>query len=168
LKLTETSPSRFNALLLASYNDEENNARPAIKGIGVEVKKESSFLKIASHFLYIIFAGVFIGNVVYIPLFSLQKHYSSEFGVLLFVMLILLSIFYVRNYYKIGREEDISTSRNVLVSLSFLQYRFIKNLLFILLSTIGVIVFITCLFLLLTMNTVILKNQNIIDKTINL
>lgn len=168
LKLTESSAFKFNSLLLASYNDEENNARPAIKGIGVEVKKESSFFKIASHFLYIIFSGIFIGNVIYIPLFSLQKHYSAEFGILLFVLLILLSIFYVRNYYKIGREEELSTTSNVLVSLSFLQYRFIKNLFFILISTIGVIVFITCLFLLLTMNTVILKNQNIIDKTINL
>ena len=150
LKLTESSAFKFNSLLLASYNDEENNARPAIKGIGVEVKKESSFFKIASHFLYIIFSGIFIGNVIYIPLFSLQKHYSAEFGFLLFVLLILLSIFYVRNYYKIGREEELSTTSNVLVSLSFLQYRFIKNLFFILISTIGVIVFITCLFLLLT------------------
>ena len=168
LKLTESPAFKFNSLLLASYNDEENNARPAIKGIGVEVKKESSFLKIALHFFYIIFAGVFVGNVVYIPLFSLQKHYSAEFGILLFIMIILLSVFYVRNYYKIGREEELSTTSNILVSLSFLQYRFMKNLLFVLLSTIGVIVFITCLFLLLTLNTFILKNQNIIDKTINL
>ncbi len=168
LKLTETSASKFNSLLLASYNDEENNARPAIKGIGVETKKESSFFKIALHFFYIIFSGILIGNIVYIPLFSLQKHYTAEFGVLLFALLILLSIFYVRNYYKIGKEEELSTTRNVLVSLSFLQYRFIKNLFFVLLSTVGVIVFITCLFLLLTMNTIILKNQNIIDKTINL
>jgi hypothetical protein len=106
LKLTESPAFKFNSLLLASYNDEENNARPAIKGIGVEVKKESSFLKIALHFFYIIFAGVFVGNVVYIPLFSLQKHYSAEFGILLFIMIILLSVFYVRNYYKIGREDE--------------------------------------------------------------
>lgn len=167
-KKDESTSFRFNSLLLASYNDEENNARPAIKGIGVETKKESSFLKIASHFVYIIFSGILIGNLVYIPLFSLQKHYTSEFGILLFIMLIFLSIFYVRNYYKIGREDEISTTRNILVSVAFLQYRFMKNLLFILLSTLGVVVFITCLFLLLTMNTVVLKNHNIIDKTINL
>lgn len=168
LKLQDSTSFRFNSLLLASYNDEENNARPAIKGIGVESKKESSVFKIASHFIYIIFSGILIGNIVYIPLFSLQKHYSSEFGILLFISLILLSIFYVRNYYKIGREEELSTFRNILVSFSFLQYRFVKNLFFILLSTLGVIIFITCLFLLLSLNTVILKNHNVIDKTINL
>ena len=167
-KSKDLTEFKFNSLLLASFNDEENNARPAIKGIGVESKKESSILKIASHFLYIIFAGVLIGNVVYIPLFSLQKHYSSEFGVLLFILLILLSIFYVRNYYKIGQEQELSTFQNILVSLSFLQYRFVKNLFFILLSTVGVIIFITCLFLLLSLNTVILKNYNVKDKTIKL
>ncbi|HMV41886.1 MAG TPA: hypothetical protein PK079_23835 [Leptospiraceae bacterium] len=169
LKLVDTSDYKFNALLLASFNDEENNARPTIKALGAaEPKKESSFLKIAGHFLLIIFAGVFVGNVVYIPLFSLQKHYTSQFGILLIVLLFLLCIFYVRNYYKIGKEEGLSVTRNILVSLSFLQYRFLKNLFFIVLSTVGVLVFITCLFLLLTMDTVILKNYNIIDKTINL
>ena len=167
-KKDESIDFKFNTLLLASYNDEENNARPAIKGIGVETKKESSFIKIASHFVYIIFSGILIGNLVYIPLFSLQKHYTSEFGILLFIMIILLSIFYIRNYYKIGKEENLSTTKNILVSISFLQYRFMKNLLFIFLSTVGVVVFITCLFLLLTMNTVILKKHNIKDKTNNL
>lgn len=168
-KLSEVSSDyKFNSLLLASFNDEENNARPTIKAASGEIKKESSFLRIAGHFLLIIFSGVFVGNVIYIPLFSLQKHYTSQFGILLIVMLLLLCIFYVRNYYKIGREEGLSVTKNILVSLSFLQYRFLKNFFFIILSTVGVLVFITCLFLLLTMDTVILKNYNIIDKTINL
>lgn len=165
----EGKEKRYTTLLMASQS-EEDNVRPSMKELKSETAKKEGFFKnrIILHFIYIIFSGILVGNLVYIPLFSLQKHYLAQFGYLLLVMIILLSVTYIRNYYLIGQEANLSKLRNSLVSISFLQFRFIKNLFFFLLSTAGVILFITCLFLLLNFNTTLLKNHDIIDKTINL
>ena len=125
--------------------------------------------QIVRHFVIIILTGIFLGNVIYIPLFSLQKHYSSQFGFLLFTSILLLSTFYIKNYYSFIKEEDSTKPLlGILVSSAFLQFRFLRNLLYFLISTAGVIIFIVAIFLLLTLNTVLLKNYNLIDKTLNL
>ena len=126
-------------------------------------------LIISSVLFIIIFIGILIGNVLYIPLFSLQKNYSSEYGLLLLFMVINLSLFYIWNYYKIGQESGLSTFQNIISCFSFLQYRFIKNFVFIIVSTTGIIIFVVFLFTLLTLNTFFLKNYvNMIENTINL
>jgi len=56
----------------------------------------------------------------------------------------------------------------ILISTAFLQFRFLRNVLYFLLSSAGVIFFIVAIFLLLTINTVVLKNFDLIDKTLNL
>ncbi len=161
-KLIHADTHKFNALLRASNNEEDSHGERAYKPI-------VSIEKILFHLFIIIFIGVLIGNLLYIPLFSLQKNYSSEFGFLLLFMLINLSLFYIWNYYKIGQEPGLSTFQNIISCFSFLQYRFIKNFVFIVLSTAGIIIFVVFLFTLLTLNTFFLKNYvNMIENTINL
>lgn len=112
---------------------------------------------ISYHFGIIILVGLLVGNLIYIPLFVLQKNFSSEFGILIAGLLILLSIFYIRNYKKIAYDPELSKNMNVLASISFLQYRFIRNL------TVGVgilfivIIFVTILFSILLLNSDLLN-----------
>lgn len=178
----------FYNLFIASQNDEESNTGkiilPAKK---IEIKFKNSFVNwfmtslpirfllfiftnhIVRHFILIIFTGILIGNLVYIPLFSLQKHYSSQFGLLLFISIIFMSLFYIRNYYSFIKEEGrVNTYLGILVSTAFLQFRFLRNIFYFLITTAGVIFFIVAIFVLLTINTVLLKNHQIIDRTINL
>ncbi len=148
---------KYQALYHASKSEEENMT-----------KKQNDSINVAAflfHFSVIIFAGVLIGNFLYIPLFSLQKNYSAQFGILLILLFFGLSLFYVRNYYVIGKENSYSQFQNVLASASFLQFRFIKNILMTVLSLAGVIFFITLLFSLLAFNTFILKSANFLLHT---
>ncbi len=178
----------YNSLYIASMQDEESNTgkielyykkkrKPAFQSKLLNFFFDNLFARgikflftnrIIRHFVYIIFAGIFIGNMIYIPLFSLQKHYASEFGILIFSGIFFLTLFYIRNYYKIGKEEAAGYFKNISISFAFLQYRFLRNLTMFLLMTVGIIIFVTTLFLLLTLNSSILVDQNIIDKTINL
>lgn len=161
-KLIQVENQNFHSLLRASHNEEDSYGERGYK-------PTFSAEKIFFHLFIIIFIGILIGNVLYIPLFSLQKHYSSEFGFLLLCLLILLSLFYVWNYYKIGFESNLSKLQNIISCFSFLQYRFIKNFVFIAISTTGIIIFVVLLLSLLTLNTFFLKNYvNMIEKTINL
>jgi hypothetical protein len=109
-----------------------------------------------------------LGNLVYIPLFSLQKHYITEFGYLIGISLVLLSFFYIRNYYHIGKEQEKTFLQNLSISYSFLIYRFLRNLFFIVLTTIGVTLFVIAILLLLNYNISLLINHNLIERTINL
>lgn len=178
----------FYNLFIASQNDEESNTGKII----ISTKKSESAFKnsfvnwimtsipikmflffftnhIVRHFILIIASGILIGNIIYIPLFSLQKNYSSQFGFLLLISIILLSLFYIRNYYSFIKEEsEIKTFWGILISTAFLQFRFLRNTFYFVITTAGVIFFIVAIFLLLTVNTVILKNYQIIDRTINL
>lgn len=157
-------------LYIAANNDEESNPGKIIRETQEADRRNGFFekLKISMHFVYIILAGFILGNLVYIPLFSLQKHYSSQFGILLFVSLIILMFFYIRNYYKAGKDEEASFTHNIAVSFSFLQYRIIRNIFLFFITSVGVIIFVISLFLLLTFNTSKLKDMNVIERTINL
>ena len=124
--------------------------------------------QIVRHFIIIIVSGIIIGNIIYIPLFSLQKHYSSQFGFLLFISVIIMCIFYIRNYYIFIKEEGTPIGKAIIISSAFLQFRFLRNVFYFLLSTTGVIFFIIAIFLILSLNTIILKNYDLIDKTLNL
>jgi hypothetical protein len=124
--------------------------------------------KIIMHFSVIILIGILLGNLVYIPLFSLQKHYVKEFGLLIGFSLVLLSVFYIRNYYYIGRESDKTLGENLAVSYSFLVYRFLRNFFMIAITTLGVILFVITLLLILNYNISILIDKDIIERTISL
>lgn len=187
-KNKEYEDMSFYNLFIASQNDEENNTgKIIITSKKIEPQYKNSFVNwvmtsipvklflffftnhIVRHFILIIFSGMLIGNVIYIPLFSLQKNYSSQFGVLLLSSVILLSLFYIRNYYSFIKEDNqIKSFYGILISAAFLQFRFLRNTFYFLLTTAGVIFFIVAIFLLLTINTVLLKNYQIIDRTINL
>jgi hypothetical protein len=188
-KSTEIEKMNYYNLYVASQNNEESNTGK----IFLPIKKSSSlkysnkFLnwlidsipiqiilffttnQIVRHFIIIILTGIVMGNIIYIPLFSLQKHYSSQFGFLLFISILLMCIFYIKNYYSFIKEEDSTKPFiGILIGTAFLQFRFLRNVLYFLLSSAGVIFFIVAIFLLLTLNTVILKNFDLIDKTLNL
>ncbi|MDX1959735.1 MAG: hypothetical protein SFU98_14260 [Leptospiraceae bacterium] len=178
----------YKSLYMASFNDEENNSGKITVPIPRKIERsDKSFLqrlifenfivkfftflltnKILRHFAYIIFTGLLLGNLVYIPLFSLQKHYTPEFGVLLFVMLVLLCIFYVINYNSIGKDKNPSSVESYLVSTSFLQFRFLRNAIFLIASTFMIVLFIVVLFLILNFNSEILKSTNLIEKSTHL
>jgi len=174
-------------LYIASFNEEESNTGKVILPFEKkEFQKQKSSLvrkivnffltpillifrnKIVIHFFIIIFIGMLLGNLVYIPLFSLQKHYITEFGYLIGISLVLLSFFYIRNYYHIGKEQEKTFLQNLSISYSFLIYRFLRNLFLIVLTTIGVTLFVIAILLLLNYNISLLINHNLIERTINL
>ncbi|TGK36084.1 hypothetical protein EHQ12_08125 [Leptospira gomenensis] len=115
-----------------------------------------SWLPILFHFAAIMIAGILLGNLVYIPVFLLQKHYSFEFGILLLVMIVFLMFFYIRNYFRMGKSEELTPAGNITLSLSYLQFRIIRNVIFIGFSVFGVILFVVLLFTILSMNTWVL------------
>ncbi len=125
-------------------------------------------LKIAYHFLVIIFVGLILGNFVYIPLFSLQKHYSVEFGYLLGLSILFLSLFYIRNYYHIGKENQNGVLANLSVSFSFLIYRFLRNLSIFVIVSLGIIFFIIAFLFLLNWNLSWLTEKQLIEKSVRL
>ncbi len=176
LKLKQDMDLNYQSLYIAGMNDEENNTKVQVQSVEFSSQKKqngffkaiASQLQILKHFLIIIFSGVLIGNLIYVPLFSLQKHYQVQFGYLLLGMLILICLFYIRNYYKIGKESKISITGNILVSLSFLQFRFLRNTLVIFFSILAIIIFVSSLYILLVYNSTSLQDFNLIDKTINL
>jgi hypothetical protein len=175
-KVSNLSELEYYTLYLSGINDEENQNKT--HSLNFQEKPRTSFLKkiynltfgnsVLKHFTLIIITGLLIGNLLYVPLFSLQKHYQSEFGILLGIGLVLLSVFYIRNYYLIGLNQKFSKKGNLFVSISFLQYRFLKNTFFLVFSIIGVVVFVTLLYLILISNSEFLKDQSIIDRTIHL
>lgn len=124
--------------------------------------------RIAYHFLVIIFVGFLLGNLVYIPLFSLQKHYTKEFGYLLGASIVLLSLFYIRNYYLIGKEKENGIFANLAVSFAFLVYRFLRNLSLFLLISLGILLFVLGFLFLLNWNISLLIENQLIEKTVRL
>lgn len=161
-KMKKSDQIEFRSLYLASFNTED-------AGSVRTIAKKTNVLKILFHFSIIIFFGVLIGNLVYIPLFNLQKHYSAQFGILLLSMLIVMCLIYITNYYTINREENIPFWKNLIVSASFLQFRFLKNLSFLFFSITGIVVFVLILFSILILNASILTKQfQMIEKAINL
>ncbi|RHX88957.1 LIC_10230 family protein [Leptospira stimsonii] len=115
-----------------------------------------SWIPILFHFVIIMVAGIVLGNLVYIPIFLLQKHYSFEFGILLLVLIFFLMLFYIRNYFRMGKSDELSPTGNITLSISYLQFRIIRNTIFIGFSIIGIILFVVLLFTVLSMNTWIL------------
>jgi hypothetical protein len=188
-KSAEIEKMNYYNLYVASQNNEESNTGKLflpskkssspkysnkllnwiIDSIPVQIILFFTTNQIVRHFIIIILTGIAMGNIIYIPLFSLQKHYSSQFGFLLFISILLMCAFYIKNYYSfIKEEENTKPLMGILISTAFLQFRFLRNVLYFLLSTAGVIFFIVAIFLLLTINTVVLKNFDLIDKTLNL
>ncbi|PJZ71251.1 hypothetical protein CH373_01710 [Leptospira perolatii] len=104
------------------------------------------------HFLGILFLGILIGNLVYIPLFLLQKNYASQFGALLLGAILVLSGFYVRNYLRLGKSSELGKTENLILGLSYLQLRFVRNFLFGTIGFLLVLVFIVLIFWILLMN----------------
>jgi hypothetical protein len=139
---------------------DEEGKKPTSK---IELKP----LRLAYHFFIIFFVGLLIGNLFYIPLFLLQKHYSYEFGILLLILVFLLAIFYVRNYYNLSKDNFSNKWKGIATSISYLQYKFIKNVALGLGATVALILFVTVLFSILILNADVLKNPSlgIIEKS---
>jgi len=129
------------------------------EGRAPEPTSNGSYLKLFSHFLIIIAVGILIGNFIYIPLFLLQKHYVTEFTIFIFSLLVLLSGFYIYNYGKVGGEKTLSTWQNTLVSISYLQFRFLRNGFLGLFATILVVFFVTFLFSILILNIDLIQSN---------
>jgi len=123
--------------------------------------------RMAYHFTIIILVGLLLGNFFYIPLFLLQKHYSNEFTILLLFMVLALCVFYIRNYYYLSKENINSKWQGILASVSYLQYKFLKNLAMGIGATLLLIIFVSVLFMILVLNSDALKNPNlgIIEKS---
>ncbi|PNV75936.1 LIC_10230 family protein [Leptospira inadai] len=122
-------------------------------------KAESeTFVNSILHFLGIIVLGTMVGNLVYIPLFLLQRNYASQFGVLLLIALLILSGFYIRNYLRLGKSGDLGKFQNLAIGISYLQLRFVRNILFGTFGLILVVLFIVFIFSLLIMNIGILES----------
>lgn len=111
------------------------------------------------HVLVIILIGILIGNLIYIPLFLLQKHYVTEFSYFIFFLIGILSVFYIFNYNKVGGESQNTKWQNLAVSFAYLQYRFLRNGFFSIFSTILIILFVTFLFSLLLFNIDLIQNN---------
>ncbi len=117
-----------------------------------------TFWNAVQHFFGIIALGIIIGNIIYIPLFVLQKSYTSQFGILLIFAIILLSAFYIRNYLKFGKSSELGKYENLALALSYLQLRLIRIVLAILLVLVIVIVFVVFLLTLLDFNFGVLES----------
>ncbi len=129
------------------------------EGRAPEPTSNGSYLKLFSHFLIIIAVGVLIGNFVYIPLFLLQKHYVTEFTMFIFSLIVLLSGFYIYNYGKVGGEKSLSKWQNTMVSIAYLQFRFLRNGFFGIFATILVVFFVTFLFSILLLNIDLIQSN---------
>ena len=78
-------------------------------------------------------------------------------------------MFYIKKYYEAGYDHSLEKKQNLAGSVIFLQYRFLKNTLSILLSIFSVIFFFTLLISLLALNTGILTEKlGIIEKSTEL
>lgn len=141
----------FKALQFSSSLEEEGRSPSSTK--------TGSFFSPIFHFLLIIFIGILIGNLVYIPLFLLQKHYVTEFSYFLFSVLALLSIFYIFNYKKVGGEGSLKPWQNLLVSFAYLQFRFLRNSFVGAFGLIFVVFFVTFLFSLLLFNIDVIQTN---------
>ncbi|WP_411823478.1 LIC_10230 family protein [Leptospira sp. 'Mane'] len=150
-------PQSFETLKHSSALEEEGRAPVPTS--------RASYLKLLVHFLVIILVGVLIGNFIYIPLFLLQKYYVTEFGIFILSLLGLLSAFYIYNYSKVGGEKQFSSLQNTLVSISYLQFRFLRNGFLGVFGLILVVFFVTFLFSLLLFNIDILQmNTSLLEK----
>lgn len=121
-------------------------------------KANQGLRNVALHFLGIVGLGILIGNLVYIPLFVLQKGYTNQFSVLLVLSVILLSAFYIRNYLRFGKSEELGKYENLALAFSYLQLRLIRIILLILLVLILVILFVVFLLGLLEIDFGILES----------
>ncbi len=144
LEKGKSESKTFETLKHSSSLEEEGRAPQA--------NANSSYLKLLLHFLMIIAVGILIGNFVYIPLFLLQKHYVTEFTMFIFSLLLLLSGFYIYNYGKVGGEKSLTGLQNTLVSIAYLQFRFLRNGFFGIFATVLVVFFVTFLFSILILN----------------
>ncbi|ASV11987.1 MULTISPECIES: LIC_10230 family protein [Leptospira] len=115
-----------------------------------------SWVPMLFHFGGIMSAGIILGNLIYIPIFLLQKHYSFEFGILLIILLFFMMFFYIRNYFRMGKNEELTSTGNITLSVSYLQFRVIRNTIFIVFAVFGVTLFVVLLFMILSINTWVL------------
>lgn len=121
--------------------------------------KTGSIFAPVFHVAIIILIGILIGNLIYIPLFLLQKHYVTEFSYFIFFLLGILSLFYIFNYKKVGGEPNSSNWKNLTVSFAYLQFRFLRNGFLSIFSTILIVFFVTFLFSLLLFNIDLIQNH---------
>jgi hypothetical protein len=142
----------FSPLKNQSFSDEDGN---------VEVKNNySRHDRWYLHVLIIVFLGMIIGNIIYIPIFLIQKNFSNEFSILILLLICVLGIFYIRNYYQLGHDPNKSLFANSMVMISFLLYRIAKNITAIVLVSISIILSVTILISLLNLNTEIWKKKS--------
>ncbi|TGL88584.1 hypothetical protein EHQ68_08055 [Leptospira congkakensis] len=141
----------FQALQFSSSLEEE--------GRSPSNTKTGSIFSPVFHVAIIILIGILIGNLIYIPLFLLQKHYVSEFSYFIFFLIGLLSLFYIFNYKKVGGEPNSSNWKNLAVSFAYLQFRFLRNSFWAAFSTIVIVLFVTFLFSLLLFNIDLIQNN---------
>lgn len=141
----------FQSLQFSSSLEEEGRSPSSTK--------TGSIFSPIFHVIIIIIIGILIGNLIYIPLFLLQKHYVTEFSYFIFFLLGILSLFYIFNYKKVGGEPNSSNWKNLAVSFAYLQFRFLRNSFFGVFSTILIVLFVTFLFSLLLFNIDLIQNH---------
>ncbi|EMO40307.1 putative membrane protein [Leptospira noguchii serovar Autumnalis str. ZUN142] len=147
-KIYQNKADRF-AVFQTAQNGEEGEFQSASSS-------KVSWIPMLFHFSGIMITGILLGNLIYIPIFLLQKNYSFEFGILLIVLLLLMMAFYIRNYFRMGKNEELTSTGNITLSVSYLQFRIIRNTIFIVFAVLGVTLFVVLLFTILSMNTWIL------------
>lgn len=153
--------SKFLLLKHASNLDEEGRIPNSTERL--------PHLRILFHLVLIVTAGILIGNLIYIPLFSLQKHYSAQFGSLIGGLLIALGTFYVFNYQKNSGQSDMARWQQLLVSFAYLQFRFLRNLFWVGVISLVLLVSVSFLFRLLSWNTELLqRDAGILEESTNL
>ena len=142
------------------YNEEEKETEGSSEKPGIKTT--------AWHFSVIILSGILLGNLIYIPVFTLQKNLSAEFGIILGMLLVVISALYVSKYYHTGYEKKISVRENILSAIAFLEFRFITNLARITVSIIIVVIFVVLLVSLLGLNVSVLQKYSLIEKSTEL
>ncbi|EKS01957.1 putative membrane protein [Leptospira mayottensis 200901122] len=147
-KVYEDKADRFNVLQTIQDGEEREFQSASSSRI--------SWVPMLFHFGGIMLAGILLGNLVYIPIFLLQKHYSFEFGILLIILLFFMMLFYIRNYFRMGKNNELTSTGNITLSVSYLQFRVIRNTIFIVFTVVGVTLFVVLLFTILSINTSIL------------
>lgn len=150
-KLDKKELENYLSLQLSKGVEDEGSSRKTSTG-------DSFYAKVLLHFAIIILVGLLVGNLIYIPIFLLQKYFAFHFSILLVVLLILLFSFYIKNYSTIGGDPTKTRLQNILVGFSFLQYRVLRNTFSFFSYSLAIVIFVTLLVFILFANIDFLRS----------
>lgn len=106
--------------------------------------------------------GAAITNVVLLPFFQLQLLFSRYFAFLLIPAVVLLAAYYVRSYRNVAEMRGDTASWSV--SVSFLAFRMMRNLLFLSGMMLVVVVALVVIFAIIYGNLSLLRGTGIIKQ----